>query len=72
MLVRGFFDSYLMILPFFIYYLSHGNNKDFESRVHDGKGSSSYDQVDAVTNIKISGQFFFHKGRFSQLCSGGV
>lgn len=48
------------------------NNKDFESRVYDGKGSFSHDQVDAVTNIKISGQFFFCKESVSQLCSGGV
>lgn len=54
-----------MILLLFIYYLAHGNNKDFESRVHDGKGSYSHDQVDAVTDIKISGHFLLHKGSVS-------
>lgn len=61
-----------MILLLFIYYLAHGNNKDFESRVCDGKGSYSHDQVDAVTDTKISGHFFLHKGSVCQLCSGGV
>lgn len=65
----GVFDSYLMILPVYIYYLSCGNNKDFISRVHDGKGSYSHAQVDPVTDTKISGQLFFHRGSVSWLCS---
>lgn len=54
----------MVVLPFFIYY-----HMRIIKTLNLGKGSYSHDQVDAVTNIKISRQFFFHKGSVSQLCS---
>lgn len=42
---------------------------DFESRICDGKESCSHYQIDALIHLKNSGQFLFHTGNVSQLCS---